>query len=315
LAIEDERVPLQGDDAIGEKVWTYDEWDGLIRDYRSGWCRVRERLAAETAMDFAEEVLLRHGAAAVRTLRRSFERMKPPGLRTVHGARDGESLDWDAVVRRRADLAAGADPTDDVYLRREKRERDVAVAFLIDLSGSTSRRLEGEGRRVIDVEKEGLVLLCEAIDALGDQYAVYGYSGQGRAQVDFLVFKDFDEIGRGRATARLGAAAPLHQNRDGAAIRHAARKLLGRTAKTKVLMLISDGRPLDDGYADEYSLEDTKMALREVRAKGIHPFCLTVDQAADAYVTRMYGEVHSLVVDDARKLPARLPLVYQRLTA
>lgn len=315
LAIEDERVPLQADDATGEKVWTYDEWDGRILDYRSGWCRVRERLAADTAMDYAEEVLLRHGGAAVRTLRRSFERMKPPGLRTVHGARDGESLDWDAVVRRRADLAAGADPTDDVYLRREKRERDVAVAFLVDLSGSTGRRLEGEGRRVIDVEKEGLVLLCEAMDALGDQYAVYGYSGQGRAHVDFLVFKDFDEIGRGRATARLGAATPLRQNRDGAAIRHAARKLLGRRAKTKVLMLISDGRPLDDGYADEYSLEDTKMALREVRAKGIHPFCLTVDQGADAYVTRMYGEVHSLVVDDARELPARLPRVYQRLTA
>ena len=314
LAIEDERTPVHVDQPAGATVWVYDEWDGSMQDYRTAWCRVTERLAAESAMDFAEEVLTRHGGAAVRTLRRSFERMKPPGLRTVRGARDGESVDWEAVVQRRADLAAGVEPRDDVYLRREKRDRDVAVAFLVDLSGSTSRRLEGEGRRVIDVEKEGLVLLCEALDALGDAYAVYGYSGQGRARVDFVVFKDFDEAGRGRATARLGAAAPLHQNRDGAAIRHAARKLLRAGSKTKVLMLLSDGRPLDEGYADEYALEDTKMALREIRAKGIHPFCLTVDHAADAYVTRMYGDVHSLVVDDARALPERLPRVYQRLT-
>jgi hypothetical protein len=315
LAVEDERRAVHTEGPAGERVWTYDEWDGAIQDYRTGWCRVRERPAPESAENFAEEVLLRHGAAAVRTLRRSFERMKPPGLRTIHGARDGEDVDWDAVVRRRADLAAGAEPSDNVYVRREKRERDVAVALLVDLSGSTSRRLEGEGRRVIDVEKEGLVLLCEALDALGDQYAVYGYSGQGRSRVDFLVFKDFDEGGRGRAAARLGSATPLHQNRDGAAIRHAARKLLGRSVKTKVLMLISDGRPLDEGYADEYSLEDTTMALREARMKGIHPFCLTVDQAADAYVARMYGDVRSLVVDDARQLPERLPRVYQRLTA
>jgi hypothetical protein len=314
LALEDARQAVHASDAPGERIWTYDEWDGQIQDYRTDWCRVIERVAVEHAMDFADEVLMRQGAAAVRTLRRSFERMKPPGLRTVRGASDGDSLDWDAVVRRRADLAAGAEPTDEVYVRREKRERDVAVAFLVDLSGSTSRRLEGEGRRVIDVEKEGLVLLCEALDALGDQYAVYGYSGQGRSRVDFLVFKEFDEAGRGRATARLGAASPLHQNRDGAAIRHAARKLLARSAKNKVLMLISDGRPLDDGYADEYSLEDTKIALREARMKGIHPFCITVDQAADAYVKRMYGDVHSLVVDNARELPERLPRVYQRLT-
>jgi nitric oxide reductase activation protein len=313
LAVKDDRDPVHVDDQAGERIWAYDEWDGRIQDYRPAWCLVRERIAADHTMDFAEEVLCRHGAASVRTLRRSFERMKPPGLRTVHGARDGDGLDWEAVVRRRADLAAGVEPTDDVYLRREKRERDVAVVFLVDLSGSTSRQLEGEGRRVIDVEKEGLVLLCEALDALGDQYAVYGYSGQGRAHVDFLVFKDFDE--RGRATARLGAATPLRQNRDGAAIRHAARKLLSRSAKTKVLILISDGRPLDEGYADEYSLEDTKMALREVRTQGIHPFCLTVDQAADAYVKRMYGDVHFLVLDDARHLPERLPRVYQRLTA
>ena len=202
-----------------------------------------------------------------------------------------------------------------MYLRREKRERDVAVAFLVDLSGSTTRQIESDGRRVIDVEKEGLVLLCEALEAVGDQYAVYGYSGQGRRRIEFLILKDFEEGGRGRAVRRIGAVAPLDQNRDGAAIRHTVHKLRACNARVKLLVLISDGRPLDDGYTDEYSLEDTKMALREARMHGIEPFCITVDRNADDYLRRMYGDVRYLVIDRAGALPERLPRVYQRLTA
>ncbi len=297
----------------GGQAFLYDEWDGGIQDYRSGWCRVVELVAPEGSSDFVETTLAEHGPA-VRLLRRYFESLRPLGLRRVHGQTDGEELDLNAMVRRAADLAAGVESSDRVYVSREKRERDVAVAFLVDMSGSTSRLIESDGRRVIDVEKEGLALLCEALNAVGDQYAIYGYSGQGRRQVDFVIVKDFDELASGRAAQRIGAVAPLHQNRDGAAIRHAVRKLLARPARIRLLILLSDGKPLDDGYADEYSLEDTKMALREASARGVHPFCITVDRDADDYLKRMYGEVRFLVIDNAAGLPERLPRVYQQLT-
>ncbi|MGH8525467.1 MAG: nitric oxide reductase activation protein NorD, partial [Gammaproteobacteria bacterium] len=251
--------------------------------------------------------------ATVRLLRRYFESLRPPGLQRVCGQADGDDLDMDAAVRLLADLSAGAESSERIYVRRERRERDVAAAFLIDMSGSTSRQME-TGRRVIDVEKEGLVLLCEALEAVGDQYAVYGYSGQGRHQVDFVVVKDFDEPIDGRAAHRLGGVAPLQQNRDGAAIRHATRKLLARCAKTRLLILISDGKPLDDDYRDEYSLADTKMALREARMQGIDPFCITIDREADEYLRRMYGDVRFLVIDRIGALPERLPRVYRQLT-
>ena len=125
----------------------------------------------------------------------------------------------------------------------------------------------------------------------------------------------FDEPGGGRIARRIGTVTPLQQNRDGAAIRHATTKLMGRAARTKLLVLISDGKPLDDGYADEYALEDTKMALREARMQGIDPFCLTVDREASDYLRRMYGEVRFLIVDRAEALPERLPRVYRSLTA
>jgi nitric oxide reductase NorD protein len=300
-----------------DRAFLYDEWDGLIQDYRSAWCRVIERMAPEGTGDFVEATLAAHGPA-VRLLRRYFESIRPQSLRRLSGQTDGEDLDLDAAIRLAADRQAGAEPSDRIYVRREKRERAVAVAFLVDLSGSTSRQIESptgfDVRRVIDVEKEGLLLLCEALEAIGDQYAVYGYSGQGRNQVDFLVLKEFDEPTARRAAHRIGAVAPLQQNRDGAAIRHAVHKLLSRSARVRLLILISDGKPLDDGYADEYSLEDTKMALREARLRGIDPFCITVDRGADDYLRRMYGDVRFLIIDRAEALPERLPRVYQRLT-
>ncbi len=296
----------------GDRAIRYPEWDQRIDDYRLNWCRVLERAAEEGSGDIVSATLREH-RSEVSALRRFFEGLRPPGLRRVPGQVDGDELDVDAAVRMCAERAAGADLSDRIYVRRERKERDVAAAFLVDVSGSTSRQLES-GRRVIDLEKEGLALLCEALASVGDQYALYGYSGQGRGQVDFLVIKDFDDQLSGKAAQRLGGLAPMQQNRDGAAIRHATAKLLEREARTRLLVLISDGRPLDDGYKDEYSLEDTKAALREARQRGVHPFCITIDREADGYVRRMYGDVQFAVIDHIEALPKRLPKIYQRLT-
>jgi len=312
LALKVEQ-PAPGDRAgPGDRAVRYPEWDQGIDDYRLNWCRVVERAAEEGSGDIVGATLSAHGSE-VSALRRFFESLRPPGLRRVPGQADGDELDVDAAVRMCAERAAGVDLSDRIYVRRERKERDVAAAFLVDVSGSTSRQLDS-GRRVIDLEKEGLVLLCEALEAVGDQYALYGYSGQGRGQVDFLVIKDFDDQLGGKAAQRLGGLAPMQQNRDGAAIRHATSKLLAREARTRLLVLISDGRPLDDGYKDEYSLEDTKAALREARQRGVHPFCITIDREADGYVRRMYGDVQFAVIDHLEALPKRLPRIYQRLT-
>src|SRR5437870_3745391 len=244
LALKVEQPAPVDQTGPGDRAVRYPEWDQGIDDYRLNWCRVVERAAEEGSGDIVGATLSAHGSE-VSALRRFFESLRPSGLRRVPGQADGDELDVDAAVRMCAERAAGADLSDRIYVRRERKERDVAAAFLVDVSGSTSRQLEG-GRRVIDLEKEGLVLLCEALEAVGDQYALYGYSGQGRGQVDFLVIKDFDDQLGGKAAQRLGGLAPMRQNRDGAAIRHATANLLARGARTRLLVLISDGRPLDD---------------------------------------------------------------------
>jgi len=313
LALEVEEQPVLEIVGEGERAVRYPEWDYTIQDYRMNWCRVVERLAEPGSDECVTSTLTAH-RSAIRSLRRFFEGLRPPAFRRVAGQADGEDLDIDAVVRRAAEQRAGLEGSDRIFVCREKKERSVAVAFLVDVSGSTSRQIEG-GRRVIDIEKESLVLLCEALEAIGDQYALFAYSGQGRASVDFLTVKDFDEP-LGSATAhRLGGLVPRQQNRDGAAVRHAVAKLQAREAKTKILVLLSDGRPLDGEYKDEYSLEDTKAALREARRKGVDPFCVTIDREADRYLSRMYGDVQYAVIDRVESLPARLPGIYRQLTA
>ena len=310
LALDVDASPLEAD-GVDERVRRYPEWDYRLQDHRMNWCRVVERHANRGSDECVSGTLTAH-RSTVRLLRRFFEGLRPPAFRRLAGQPDGEELDVDAVVRRAAEQRAGFEGSDRIYVRHEKKERDVALVFLVDVSGSTGRQLDG-GRRVIDVEKESLVLLCEALEAVGDQYALYAYSGQGRGAVEIQTIKGFDERLGTTTAQRLGGLSPRQQNRDGAAIRHAVATLRQQDAKTRLLVLLSDGRPLDGEYKDEYALEDTKAALREARREGIHPFCVTIDRNADGYVRRMYGDVEYTVIDRVESLPIRLPRIYQRL--
>jgi len=297
----------------GTRTFLYDEWDGRIQDYRTHWCRVVEQTAPEGSDGFLERTRSRYGGV-ISLIRRYFEGIRPPALRRVRRQADGEEVDIEAAVEALVERRARAGPSEFVYIRRDRKERDVAAVFLVDLSGSTGQQIGPGGARVIDVEKEGLVLLCEALEAIGDQYAVYGYSGQSRHDVQILVLKDFDERYGPQVWRRIDAVRPLVQNRDGAAIRHALRRLSERAARVKLMVMLSDGRPLDDAYQEEYALEDTKAALREAKTMGVHPFCITVDREARGYLERMYGDVCYLIIDRVESLPERLPRIYKTLT-
>jgi nitric oxide reductase activation protein len=287
---------------------------------------VTERIADEGADDEVEAILAR-ARGIIASLRRRFEVLRPEAFRKVARQAEGEDIDLDAATAAAVDRRAGLTPSDRLYIRREKKTRDVSVAFLVDASGSTGRQLAGASsvtldsclasdrpRRVIDVEREGLILLGEALDALGDEFALFAFSGQSRLGVECLVIKDFETPPGPAVRHRLGGLRPMGQNRDGAAIRHVARRLSHRPAAVKLLIVLSDGRPLDDGYEGPYALDDTKFALREVRALGIRPFCITVDDAAPRYIEAMYGEVGYTIIDDVATLPTRLPNLYKRLT-
>jgi nitric oxide reductase activation protein len=327
----------------------YDEWDYRMSDYRSRWCLLREKEMAEGDSSYFSTTLDSYAALASQ-IRRQFELMVPQGLQKMKRQQDGDELELDAVIEAIVDKRSGTSPSEKVYLRRNKIQRDVAVVFLLDMSASTaeaideSRRLadewdapddpleymfwlrsrRGEGvrrsyKRIVDVEKESIVLIIHALEAIGDTYGIYGFSGYGRENVDFFVIKDIKEPLSEKVKRRIDKVAPLQATRMGPAIRHAVNKLDGLEARTKFLVLISDGRPQDRGYSregveKEYAIHDTRVALLEARRKGITPFCLTVDKEGHDYLRAMCQDMGYEVLADIHSLPRRLPTLYRRLT-
>lgn len=312
-----ERGPdRQGEADTGAVLHRYPEWDEQIGDYRPRWTTVWERRAEGNAGAFVDAVLAEH-RPMVSQLRREFQMLRPTGLGRERRALDGEELDLDALVEDLVDRRMGLPADGRVYQRRRYSTRDVAVAFLVDLSASTREGVGESGKSVIEVEKEALVLMCEALEALGDRYGIFGFSGRGRQMVTFDVFKDFGDHYGSDVKGRIGAMTYRMENRDGAAIRHATQRLMEVDARTRLLILLSDGKPLDCGcdlYQASYAQADTRTALREARAKRVHPFCITVDPQGEDYLEEMYGAVWYAVIDSVAALPSRLPGIYRRLT-
>lgn len=331
------------------KSQVYDEWDFRAADYKPKWCIVREKSVDEGDINFFNDTL-RNYAALSADVRRQFELVIPESFRKVRRVIDGEDLDLDAAIEATIDRYIGLTPSEKIWWRRNKLERDVAVVFLLDMSASTAEAID-EGRpavddhdapddpveymmwlrtrreglvrrhykRIIDLEKESAALLIQALETIGDTYGIYGFSGYGRENVEFYVIKDIGESFQDRVKRRIDKITPMHATRMGPAIRHATSKLDTQDAKSKILFLISDGRPQDRGYSregveKEYAVHDTHMALIEAKRKAIVPFCLTVDKAGHDYLKTMCGDMSYEVLDNIWSLPQRLPMLYRMLT-
>lgn len=337
---------------IGNPHFRYDEWDYLHSTWLKAWCSVYEIREDQVRQDSASE-LLKRIQPLVPAVRKRFEQVKPVGTRRVPRSIDGEDLDLNAIVEARADLHAGLTPTEHVYVRVEKKQRDVAACLLVDLSASTDDPVvqpekkhlpedeedafddpylhgalnfdpdqeESETpRKIIDVQKESVLLLAAALENLGDLYCVYGFSGYGHERVEVHVAKEFNDSLNQRAINAIAAMKPLRSTRMGPAIRHATYKLLATGSALKVLLVISDGFPQDSDYGPdrsdhEYGIQDTAKAIHEAHEKGIQLFCITVDVSGHDYLRRMCRDDQYWVIEDTEELPDALQFAYRRLTS
>jgi len=310
--VQDVIAEMDAEKRLRRSVY-YDEWDMKLDDYRKDWCRVREMDMVETSTAFYQKTVA-DNYGLVSLLRRHFGLLRPDRVQRYFREERGDDIDFDALVESVVERHAGVTPSDRVYIRREKNLRDVSVAFLLDMSYSTGDELPS-GKRIIDIEREGMVLMAEALESIGDQWAVYGFSSNYRDKVDFHVVQDFDERFGRSAKMRFENIQPMAQTRLGAAIRHATSLLAKRPSRIRLLILLSDGRPYDIDYGDaDYSVEDTRRSLWEGRKKGVNSFCITVDKKSRDYLPYMYGEANYTLIDNIDTLPARLPLIYKRLT-
>jgi len=282
----------------------FNEWNRDARAYVKRGVSVRVHRSTEGDDAWARETLASHGAI-VRQIRQEFERLR--ARRTLLSRqRSGDDLDIAACVNAMVDRRIGRAPDDRLYLDARPARRGLAIALLVDASGSTESRVTSDWR-IIDLEKIALLLASQALDALGDLYAVYAFAGKSASNVKVTTIKEFSERNGDAVNRRIDALRPGGFTRLGAAVRYATRALARQSAGHRLLLLLSDGRPNDvDIYQGPYGVEDSRQAIFEARASGVYPFCLTIDRDASEYLPRIFGQAGHTILQNPRQLPTAL---------
>jgi len=284
----------------------YDEWDYARNHYRKNWCVMREKTVEPVYDDFVAQTQQKY-AGLSQHLHRTFEAMRDEDKLLKRQAQ-GDEIDIDALVEALADSQQGIEMSERVYTQMHRHERHIAVIFMVDMSGSTQGWIN-------TAEREALILLCEALETLGDRYAIYGFSGMTRQRCELFHIKAMDEAYNNEVKARISGIRAQDYTRMGFAIRHLSKLLLATEAKTRLLITLSDGKPDDyNDYRGQYGIEDTRRALTEAKQQQIHPYCITIDSDARDYLPQLYGPAAFTVIDQVQQLPLKVADIYRRLT-
>lgn len=338
-------VPSAGDDA--QEIWTlstelldddgvsfnaregkepiaspvhYAEWDYQSQLERPLWCTVLEKrppLGDPATLD----ALVEQHKPLVARIKRLIEAVQPEGLVRQRGQEDGDEIDLDAAVASMIDSRMGFAPNPRVSIRIRRHVRDVAVLLLIDLSESTNDRVRGlDGSfvgdtTVLGLSREAAALMADALDRIGDPFAIHGFDSNGRHEVEYFRFKDFDGVYDEKSRARLAGMRGQLSTRLGAAMRHAGSWLARQPQRKKLLMVLTDGEPADNDVRDpQYLRMDARKAVEGLTRSGVQSYCLTLDPLADEYVSRIFGANRYMVLDNVARLPEKLSTLYLGLT-
>lgn len=305
---------LEGKEPVSDP-FHYPEWDYQVQWHRPNWVTVLEKRQPAGEPALMDRILSDHQPVASR-LKLLVDALQPRGLIRQRRQEDGEEIDLDAAVRAIIDLRRGHVPDPRITIRYLRKSRDLAVLVLLDLSESTNEILPGSDRTVLQLAREATALLAWAIAGIGDPFAVHGFASNGRHDVQYYRFKDFDQAYDDSAKSRLAGMTGGLSTRMGAALRHAGGFLMKRPQRKKLLLLVTDGEPADIDERDpQYLRFDARKAVEEVAARGVTTYCLTLDTHADDYVSRIFGANRYTVLDQVQKLPEKLPGLFLALTS
>ncbi len=254
-----------------------------------------------------------HLSPLARRLRRQFEHLRND-RQWLRQQPQGSELDMQAWLDFHVERQNGQCAERGLFMEQRQNRRDLACLLLADLSMSTDAHLDNE-HRVIDVVTDSLLLFGEALSAVGDPFALYGFSSLRRQQVRMQELKSFRQPYGDETRGRIQALKPGYYTRMGAAIRHATELLGACKQRRKLLLLVTDGKPNDlDLYEGRYGVEDTRQAVMEAGKQGLLPFCITIDREAGGYLPYMFGANGYTLIKEPQQLPFRLPQLYKQLT-
>jgi hypothetical protein len=305
---------MEGTEPVSDP-YHYQEWDYQVQLHRPDWVTVLERRQSKGDPEIIDKTLVEYRPVASR-LKHIIDALQPRGVVRQRRQEDGDEIDINAAIRAMIDIRMGHMPDPRINIRYKHQTRDLAVLVLLDLSESTNEILPGSDRPVLQLAREATAILSWAIDGIGDPFAVHGFASDGRHDVQYFRFKDFDQPYNDEAKARLAGMQGGLSTRMGGALRHAGKFLLRQPQQRKLILLVTDGEPADIDVRDpQYLRFDTKKAVEELATSGVTTYCLTLDPDADDYVSRIFGSNRYAVVDHVQKLPEKLPALFMALTS
>jgi hypothetical protein len=292
----------------------YAEWDHQIQLERPAWVTVQERHPKAGDPAVVDAIVAEHRRLIGR-MKYVLDAMQPQGVQRIRKLEDGDDIDLNAALASMVALRMGQQPDPRIMMRSVRKVRDISVLVLVDLSESTNDKVAGQAQTVLELTRQACVLLADAIDKVGDPFAIHGFCSDGRHDVNYWRFKDFHQPYDDVAKARMAGMQGQLSTRMGAAIRHATAALKAQRSAKKLLLVITDGEPADVDVRDpQYLRHDTKKAVEEAGRHGVLTYCMSLDPRADQYVSRIFGARHFMVVDQVERLPEKLPLLYAALT-
>lgn len=304
---------LEGKEPVSEP-YHYSEWDYQIQLERPAWATVLEKRSRAGDLQLIDDITSQHKRTIGR-LKFLLDALQPQGVTRIRKLEDGDEVDVNAAIRAMIDIRMGQQPDPRIMMRSVRKVRDISVMVLLDLSESTNEKVSGQDYSVLDLQRQATVLLADAINKIGDPFAIHGFCSDGRHNVEYSRFKDFDQPYNEVPKSRLAGMSGQLSTRMGAAIRHAGHYLKQQKSAKKLLLVITDGEPADVDVRDpQYLRYDTKKAVEEMARCGVTTFCMSLDPRADQYVSRIFGAKNYMVVDHVERLPEKLPVLYAGLT-
>ncbi len=293
----------------------YHEWDYQVQLHRPDWATVYERRQPKGDPEIIEQILIDHKPVTHR-IKQIIDMLQPEGVQRVRNMEDGDEIDINAAIDAMISIRMGEQPNPRITMRNIIKNRDLSVVVLLDLSESTNEKMDGSDKTVLELTREAAALVATAINGVGDPFAIHGFASDGRHDVQYYRFKDFNQRWDDEAKSRLAGMTGGLSTRMGAALRHAGHHLLNQTERKKLILLVTDGEPADIDERDPQHLRiDTKKAVEELATKGVMSYCLTLDPNADHYVKRIFGANNYTIIDHVDRLPEKLPVLFASLTS
>lgn len=288
---------------------TYDEWNYSKRLYKQDFCKVYPFTQLKTDTQYYKNTIKKY-ATTLNGLRKMLASVNNRLLQQPRQTQ-GDEFDIDAVTDLLVDIHAKRTPSERIYISTRKKEKDLSILLLLDISLSSDGY--ANGNRVIDVEKEVSILFGEILNEFSIDFSINCFYSKTRNYSSYLTLKDFDEDWS-KTKYKIGAIEPQGYTRIGAALRHSGALLDKRNTKNKWVILISDGKPNDfDKYEGKYGINDVKQALRELGERQIKSYALAIETEAKYYLPQMFGQGNHQILTTPVELLQSMVKLYDKI--